>query len=112
MRFIVDHLLTELFGPKQPRQWKGCQTPRQPTRREVVNRQRRALRAALLGPVGAAATLAGVIIIAYAIMFTVSFTPGVTLSAHPRTPTPDPCPSVCIDKGHDRQYCYTPQECR
>ena len=111
MRFIVDRLLTELFGPKRPRQWKGAQTPRQLTRREVVNRQRCASRAALFGPVGAAAALAGILIAAYALMFAASFAPGVTLSTSTATPAPDPCPRVCIDKGHDRQYCYTPQEC-
>jgi len=111
MRFIIDRFLTELFGPKRPREWKSGRASRQPTRQEKVNRQRRASRAALFGPVGAAATLAGILIAAYALMFAASFAPGVTLSTSTATPAPDPCPRVCIDKGHDRQYCYTPQEC-
>jgi len=111
MRFIVDRLLTGLFGPKRPRQWKSGGASRQPTRQEKVNRQRCASRAALFGPVGAAAALAGILIIAYVLMFVATFTPGVTLSASTATPAPDPCPRVCIDKGHDRQYCYYPQEC-
>jgi hypothetical protein len=112
MRYITDRFLTELFGPKQPHEWKATRPSRQLTRQEKVNRRRRESRAALFGPVGAAAALAGFFIAAIALTLALSLSSGVTISTGTPTPTPNPCRRICIDKGHDRHYCYYPQECR